>query len=219
MWLETLHKKLDNAAECPTCGGSVCRRVYGEMHAGSSILNGQRVEIRGTPGGGFADPIYLDPNTQYFNGHIYRMWNSERYLSKGGARLHRDVWKLAFGEIPKGCHIHHRDSNPINNSLSNLECRDAHEHLSETWHGRVRTKHFSDLARTKAAEWHSSEEGKLWHSRHSIKSQGWKKWERIEKDCPVCGAKFLGIERKGGNSQIYCSANCKAASYRKRNKT
>ncbi len=132
MWLEGLSMSQDYAKKCPTCGGGVRRRNLREMHAGSSIFDGKRVDIRKRPAEGFADPVYLDPITQYFDGRLYRMWPSERYLSRGG-RLHRYAWVAAFGPVPDGCHIHHRDDDVLNNSLRNLECVPASLHLSHTW--------------------------------------------------------------------------------------
>lgn len=212
MWLETLHDKQAHEAGCPTCGGGVRRRVYGEMYAGSFVHDGQRVEIRRVPGEGFADPIYLDPITQYFDGGLYKMWPSERYLSRGGKKLHRDVWQAAFGPVPAGCHVHHKDGDILNNKLDNLECLPAKEHLS------LPNKYakFSDKAREKAGEWHKSEEGRLWHSRHAKRTQSWTKWKRIEKTCVQCGQLFVGIERKSGNNQKYCGSACRVAFYRAR---
>ena len=43
-------------------------------------------------------------------------------------RLHREIWKEYNGEIPEGCHIHHKDGNPLNNNIENLECLTASEH-------------------------------------------------------------------------------------------
>jgi len=188
------------------------------MYAGSFVLDGERVEIRKRPAEGFADPVVLDALTQYFDGGLYRLWPSEQYLSKGGKRLHRDVWSAAFGPIPKGCHIHHRDGDKFNNALSNLECMDGSQHLSETWHETKRdvSEHFTDGARRAAAEWHKSEAGRLWHSRHAKRSKGWTKWKREPKHCPKCGVEFEALVRKSGHSQIYCTRVCKAAAYRER---
>lgn len=221
MWMEAIHQSEDNEEKCPTCGGGVRRRIYGEMYAGSFVFNGERVEIRKTPDPDFVNPIVLDPITQYFQGSLYRMWPSERYLSKGGARLHRDVWKSAYGPIPKGCHIHHRDGDVINNQLENLECNNPKEHLSENWklHKRNQTVHFTSYARERAAEWHQSEEGRAWHKQNAIRTKNWTKWKREERDCPECGIKFQALIRKSGNAQIYCSSACKSAAYRKRGKS
>lgn len=45
--------------------------------------------------------------------------------------LHRLVYKLFCGDIPKGMHIHHKDKNSLNNSLVNLELKEAKQHLRE----------------------------------------------------------------------------------------
>lgn len=219
MWLEAVQESEGHAQRCPCCGGPVQRRLYGEMYAGSFIHDGQRVEIRRVPSEGFIDCVVLDPLTQYFDGSLYRHWPSEMYYSCGGKKLHRDVWTSAFGPIPKGCHIHHKDSNPANNALSNLECVDASEHLSSTWH-RSRAagllSPFGELAREKAADWHRSEAGRLWHSRHAKRTKSWTKWKREERECPNCRKPFNALVR-AGNSQKYCSEKCKMADYRKRN--
>lgn len=216
MWLETVHQSKNHATKCPTCGGGVQRRAYGEMHAGSYLLDGKRVDIRRSPHEGFSDPIYLDPLTQYFDGGLYRIWPSETYLTRGGKKLHRDVWEGAFGPIPRGCHIHHRDRNPRNNVLSNLECIAAQHHLSE--YGN-RNRVLSAKALEKAAEWHRSEEGRLWHRRNAQRSKSWLKWKRVEKPCLFCQKPFQCLERKNGHAQKYCSPNCKAAAYRARNRS
>jgi hypothetical protein len=191
------------------------------MHAGSFVLDGQRVEISGEPSPEYRDPIYLDEITQYFDGGLYRMWPSDRYLSRGGRRLHRDVWKAAFGVIPAGCHIHHKDGNVLNNRLHNLECIEAGQHLSETWHASAKAslapeRHFTDKARAKASEWHKSDEGRLWHKRHAERTQGWTKWAREDKPCEFCGAIFSALVRKSGNAGKYCRTACKVAAYRAR---
>lgn len=215
MWLENVCESEDHSEKCPTCGGAVQRRAYGEMYAGAYVQDGERVEMRRTPFAGYADPIVLDPLTQYFDGGLFRMWPSEKYLSRGGKKLHRAVWESAFGDVPKGCHIHHIDSNPANNALSNLECLPAREHLSDR--GQTNPGGISDLARERAKEWHKSDAGRLWHKRHAERSKGWLKWKREEKNCPVCGDLFQALVRKSGCTQIYCSNNCKATAYRRRN--
>ncbi|MGE4527284.1 MAG: HNH endonuclease signature motif containing protein [Rhodospirillaceae bacterium] len=124
----------------------------------------------------------------------------------------------AFGKIPKGCHIHHRDGNVLNNKLDNLECIPSSEHLSITWeaHKADRTEHFTEDARERAAAWHRSEEGRLWHKRHAERAKSWTKWKRERKPCLHCGKEFDALVRASGYSQKFCSNACKAAYYRKR---
>lgn len=195
--------------KCPTCGGEVHERVYGEMYAGAFISNGRRLEIRKQPHEHYADPIVLDTLTQYFDGQIWRMWPSDRYFSRSNSRLHRAVWTLAFGPIPGGCHIHHKDGEPANNALSNLECLPASEHLKLTWKEVGRIGVFSEKAKAGARAWHKSPEGLLWHRRHAQKAQSWTKWKREKRACLHCKKSYLGIVRNSGTQQKYCCTVCK----------
>ena len=215
MWLETVSQSEDNTQKCPTCGGHVRRRIHGEMHAGSFFSDGIRVEIRRKPNDGYSDPIYLDPLTQYFDGGLYRLSPHDSYCKRAGKYLHRAVWESAFGEIPKHCHIHHRDGNNANNAIANLECAPKFEHLSS--HASEHPSKFTQKARDNASLWHKSDEGRLWHSRMAKRSQSWTKWERREKSCPVCNKTFMALIRKSGYPQIYCSPHCKSLARNARN--
>ena len=78
-----------------------------------------------------------------------------RLHNHGIIYLHREIWKFHNGEIPEGYHVHHKDENPLNNDISNLELLVGHEHISQ----HVRKNHM-EVIRPKAAEWHRSEEGR-----------------------------------------------------------
>ncbi|MGB0496307.1 MAG: HNH endonuclease signature motif containing protein [Kangiellaceae bacterium] len=218
MWLEAIRKPKDNEKKCPCCGGGVRRRSYGEMYAGSFISNGERMEIYLKPPEEFRDPIRINSHIYYFCKKLYKLWPSERYFAKGGSRLHRDVWEKAFGKIPEGCHIHHKDGNPENNKLSNLECMEASEHLRLTWQEKHsdREEYFNKDARAKAAEWHRSEEGRKWHREHALNTKSHTKWKRVLKPCDNCGEIVLMVVRKF-NSQRFCGQICKSR-YRRKNK-
>lgn len=219
MRMEAIHKSKDNEDCCPSCRGAVCRRPFGEMHAGSYVQDGKRVDIRRTPRDGFQNPIVLDSITQYFLGGLYRMWPSEVYLAKGGKRLHRDVWTDAYGPIPKGCHIHHRDADVLNNDIENLECISPADHRRKTHADRSARGYKSaigGLARAKAAGWHRSDEGREWHRQHAARQKNWTKWVREPRNCLNCGDEFQCIIRGNGHTHKYCGPNCKAAYYRKR---
>jgi len=47
------------------------------------------------------------------------LWNWE--LGIEGKMSHRYIWESHNGPIPEGYHIHHRDGNPLNNRLENLQ--------------------------------------------------------------------------------------------------
>jgi hypothetical protein len=65
-------------------------------------------------------------------GNGYYAFNIPASFSPSGKRftmlVHRWNWMQAFGEIPKGMHIHHIDENKLNNSLDNLEMISASDH-------------------------------------------------------------------------------------------
>jgi len=53
---------------------------------------------------------------------------------------HHVVWEQAHGQIPKGCVIHHKDGNPLNNDLANLECLTNAEHTRHHMGARLRAR-------------------------------------------------------------------------------
>lgn len=61
----------------------------------------------------------------YFVGHKY---NRITKKSKE-VYLHRVIWEDNRGPIPCDCVIHHKDGNPLNNDISNLECIPEYLHL------------------------------------------------------------------------------------------
>lgn len=58
------------------------------------------------------------------NGYMFR-------LDKKKMFLHRYIWEIERGEIPKGFEIHHKDGNKLNNIIDNLECISRGEHISK----------------------------------------------------------------------------------------
>lgn len=72
-----------------------------------------------------------------FNGKLY--YKTERGYwrckdgKKGKTYLHRDVWIAAHGPVPDGYHVHHKDHDPTNWQLDNLELIEAKAHNS--YHG------------------------------------------------------------------------------------
>ena len=45
--------------------------------------------------------------------------------------LHRVIWESCHGKIPQDCVIRHRDGNPLNNDIENLDCVTSRDHLSK----------------------------------------------------------------------------------------
>ena len=63
--------------------------------------------------------------------YIYSLFDSTN--ERGRCNQSRWMWKQIFGEIPKGFEIHHKDEDPTNDKLSNLELKQGKEHRS--YHG------------------------------------------------------------------------------------
>ena len=136
------------------------------------------------------------------------------YLYNSNTRqyLHRYLWEREYGKIPEGYEIHHKDKNPLNNDLNNLEL------LSSTEHKKLHSDELTDDNREKlrlnilknalpkAIEWHGSEEGIEWHKKHYEATKHLLHKE-VSSDCVQCGQEFT----KGSNGQNkFCSNSCKS---------
>ena len=92
--------------------------------------------------------------------------------------LHRQIWIDHFGDIPKGFIIHHKDDNPLNNDISNLEIMAKSEH-SRMHCSRPEVVEMAiqnlKKARKGAKKWHASKEAKEWKKHRNKKGQFIKK--------------------------------------------
>lgn len=136
-------------------------------------------------------------------------------------RLHRYVWILTNGEIPKGYHIHHIDHDMSNNDISNLELLPAHTHHSEHMKEPERIaqskRNMEKCVRPKAIEWHKSKSGRNWHKQHWDNSLGNKLDKTVEKICEICGKTYMVSPLVSYKSR-FCSNKCKSAYRRKSGK-
>lgn len=125
--------------------------------------------------------------------------------------LHRYVWTKANGEIPEGFQIHHRDGDPANNSIENLElveCSDhARHHAVERGIGNAESAAY---ARRFASEWHKSPEGRAWHRVHG--KEVWVDREVLTHNCTHCGKSYE--VKKGARKRGFCSMSCQGMARR-----
>ena len=160
-----------------------------------------------------------------FNGVTYRLMGAGTYYlsqstSNEGRRsckgLHVAVWEFHSRQrVPKGRCIHHKDGNHFNNDFSNLECLSYREHRAlhpYSPQGLEKQKKHLESIRSKAAEWHRSEEGREWHRQHGIRCAEKRKNIRFNIGCHVCGATFES-KRKWSK---YCSRRCGSTAYANR---
>lgn len=128
---------------------------------------------------------------------------------RGRGLLHRDVWRHHHGDIPEGCHVHHKDGDPLNNDIRNLECVTTTEHAARhpmSEERRRQQREHADRIRPMAAEWHSTPEGIEWHRENGRRMMA--RREARSFICEYCGTAFES-KRLGGAR--FCSNKCKAA--------
>ena len=131
--------------------------------------------------------------------------------------LHIQIYQDNYGDIPSNCHIHHKDHNPLNNDVSNLQLVKASKHLSE--HAKEYHLCNKDLVKKKlnsirelAAIWHGSEEGKKWHKEHYENNKD-KFHKKFKRKCFNCDIEHESCRKEGSS---YCSNKCKSAYRRKK---
>ena len=138
-----------------------------------------------------------------YDGDRYHRGPRRYYRKKGRAEegyLHREKWRKEKGEIPKGYHVHHKDGDPSNNNLENLELVSPQEHAEkhEDW-GNPNPEEATEAAKN----WHRSEEGREWHRKMAKKQ--WEEKEAKTKECDQCGEEFEYY-----TDARFCSDACKA---------
>lgn len=134
---------------------------------------------------------------------------------RGIGRLHEEIWKAAHGPIPAGSHIHHKDENPLNNKLDNLELLTGAAHMSHHNLGQCsdRKRANLDAIRPLTKAWHGSEAGLEWHRQHAYNSL--RAVAPTEHTCDNCSATFVAVPKKANR---FCSNACKSAWRRKSGK-
>lgn len=160
-----------------------------------------------------------------FNGVTFRRYpgsphiSHRRYFSpgphdagRGVEALHREIWKSVHGPIPAGHHIHHRDGDPLNNDVGNLECVSIFEHRREHRDAHRTPEQLEHLSRVQplAAEWHASPEGIAWH-----REAGRKSWEARPLNsftCTECSRVFTSRNP----TATFCGDTCGTRSRRRR---
>src|SRR5208282_5331070 len=90
-------------------------------------------------------------------------WPGGHHRERGVGALHQEIWIARYGPIPPAHHIHHRDENPLNNDISNLEAKLGREHNREhssSEENKARFRLVQPLGLEKAAAWHRTEAGR-----------------------------------------------------------
>ncbi len=181
----------------------------------------------------------METKTIIYRGVKFRRYSGRRYyvpsgdaINAGWTSLHRQIWIDSNGPIPVGMHIHHKDHDPENNSIENLETVSAGAHALHHYMDR------RDLLEKQSA-WAKSEKGRAvlkdnirkcresakqktltcgncgesFETRHPRKKycspecRGAKDYKQIKKSCPICGNEFWAKSHKTKEVKT-CSYSC-----------
>jgi len=127
--------------------------------------------------------------------------NEERKTKATG--LHVAIFKFYSGKrIPKGCHVHHKDGDPFNNTFENLECLSTKTHARHTRRDIKKMSQNLERIRPLASQWHRSAAGKKWHKEHAKRVWGVVTPKLLK--CAECGNKFKSPFR----DTKFCSELC-----------
>jgi len=128
----------------------------------------------------------------------------------------RRLWVKTFGPLPRDMHVHHKDEDPFNNALDNLELLPGDEHnrrhTKQNWQAGL-MKPPTQEALVKAAEWHRSEAGLAWHKQHGPKTWDNRAWYSMT--CEVCHDLYAS---PFPTRSKFCHLNCKMTALRRRRK-
>src|SRR3990167_2384965 len=161
----------------------------------------------------------MERETVVYRGTKYHRYPEARrrsdriYFRSRKGYLHRVMWEDAYGEIPSGHTIHHKDKDSSHNELSNFECKGNVLHLAE--HNRERRydlEHLANIEPLRVAgfkRWVSTPEGKTNLSKRAKKQ--WQDKFPVIKKCYQCGQEYQTLEPSHSK---FCSSNCRA-SYRR----
>lgn len=166
-----------------------------------------------------------------WRGRWYHRMASGHYRHAKGDLLHRAIWKVHFGPIPEGFHVHHVDEDPGNNQLDNLRIMSPAAHNAEHGPRGFRLMdHDTRSANTRKAwgtrERHGftclwcGEVGTTPYRNHrkfcndTCRLHYASMQKMAQKICAHCGSEFWARDPR----RIYCSSACNDAAYARRRK-
>ena len=148
----------------------------------------------------------IDEKRQKFNGMVFKNNKDGHYRRE--LSIHQAVWMYHNGEIPEGQVIHHIDTNPGNNDISNLQILSNSEH--HKLHQKLLEKEYicdycgkkiikSYFKTDKGNHFCNSTCKALWRNQHI---------NIITCKCQICGKEFT-TRKRAKNTAVTCSPHCR----------
>src|ERR1035437_7838953 len=133
--------------------------------------------------------FYRYPDAKQRGRRCY-FWPSTHNYRKGVGLLHQEIWKSVNGKIPIGMEIHHKDENPLNNEIKNLE------RLTRAQHNKIHFKKRNEIYQS----WRNEKFG---NSRLPVSQPR----GTVEAKCSHCG---ISIKKQNNNrtERNFCSESC-----------
>lgn len=150
----------------------------------------------------------VSPFLQVFDGKKYRFRSSGRSAYfKSKKWLHRVVWEYHHGAIPPNTHIHHKDGNPRNNQIENLEAMSASDHAKLSCQSKPKVdlicayccRLFQAIRNGKKNRYCGN------RCREAAARERYRHTYDVERLCSVCGTPFVANKWWGG---VTCSKKC-----------
>lgn len=167
-----------------------------------------------------------DTETIVFNGREYHrnpnakqkhrrryFWGRRELGDKKKVALHVAIWEHHHGPVPEGMVIHHRDDDPLNNDIANLQCVTYSEH--GTLHGNGRNfgpRHavmYRHVCQQCGAEYESFRKRKTKFCCEACEKQFRRdnKLHHETRICIICGESFIADKYRTSRT---CSHRCRA---------
>lgn len=139
--------------------------------------------------------------------HRVYFWKHDKQ-HKAPIALHRQIWIDNFGKISNGFVIHHKDGNPLNNSIENLESKNRSRHAKDHMRTPERRKLSRETAKKQGtrlyeagAKWRKTPEGIEFNRKNTLTSLF-----KTERDI-ICGVCKKSFKSRVHNAK-YCSPTC-----------
>ncbi len=139
------------------------------------------------------------------NGYFYNV---------NGEGIHRYIWEQANGSIPKGWEIHHKDLDPTNNDLPNLQCLTKSEH--SRIHFNIKYAEGCFGGKSRLGSTHTKSTKLQMRSNHNPKSN---LKHRRKVVCVETGELFASLKCAGDSVGCCPSGICEALSTKSSRKT